>query len=134
MGWGRNATIMHTSLQGQQEVYFYFEGGILNKPWLISTWLNIVFHLTKKVKINNTWLFWNLFNVLNCSSLLFWLVMCKKYYKLVRVQVLRSQLSYVGGILLCGCLEKLTPFLIKDILILVRNMMKHSHGWYFSSG
>ena len=62
------------------------------------------------------------------------IVMCKKYYKLVRVQVLRSQLSYVGGILLCGCLEKLTPFLIKDILILVRNMMKHSHGWYFSSG
>ena len=25
MGWGRNASIMHTSLQGQQVIYSYFE-------------------------------------------------------------------------------------------------------------
>jgi len=65
---GGGMQVSCTLCWGQQDVYFYFEEGILNKPWLIRTWLNIVFNMTKKkVKINNT----NIFNVSNCSSLLF---------------------------------------------------------------
>ena len=45
MGWGRNASIMHTSLQGRQDKYFFLEKELKNKAWLINTGLNIVFKL-----------------------------------------------------------------------------------------
>ena len=64
--WRRNASIMHTSLQGQQEKYCCcdFKRNLKNKAWLIGTGLNIVLNWTKKkVKTKNTWLFWNKLNV-----------------------------------------------------------------------
>ena len=58
MGWGvgrgETASIMYTSLHGQQEIYWYFEKEIIwaTKPWLISTALNIVFELDRQ-KVKN---------------------------------------------------------------------------------
>ena len=53
-GGGENASIMYTSLHGQQEIYRYFEKEIIwaTKPWLISTVLNIVFELDRQ-KVKN---------------------------------------------------------------------------------
>ena len=46
MGWGRNASVMHTSLQGQQVIYIdILKKKLSNKAWLISTVLNIVLEL-----------------------------------------------------------------------------------------
>ena len=53
---GRNAStcIMYTFLQGQQEIYWYFEKkSRATKLWLVSTALNIVFELDSDKKVKN---------------------------------------------------------------------------------
>ena len=79
MGWwvgrGENASIMYTSLHGQQEIYWYFEKQIIwaTRSWLISTVLHIVFELdrqkVKNLKEKETRLFWEKLKVLDCNSL-----------------------------------------------------------------
>ena len=96
MEWGRNESIMHTSLQEQQDFILRFGKGIeKKKTWLISTWLNVVFNCTdKKVKTKNTRLLWNKTNVLSCCSLLFPTNHeLKTWFDLSRVKLYRNDLK-----------------------------------------
>ena len=96
--WRRNASIMHTSLQGQQEKYCCcdFKRNLKNKAWLIGTGLNIVLNWTKKkVKTKNTWLFWNKFNVCTGVHCFFRLVThLKPWFKYVIEGKIVSRLKW----------------------------------------
>jgi len=56
MGWGENASIMHTSLQGQQEIYIdIFKKELSNKVY--TEWTLNLNWTDKKVQAKNSWLF-----------------------------------------------------------------------------
>ena len=98
-GCGGNASIMHTSLQRQQEIKIdILNKEISNKAWLIYSnghwiWTGV----TKKRKDKElTWLFWNKFNVLDFSTLFFFFPTChalKAWFELSRVKLYWNDLK-----------------------------------------